>query len=154
MSVPVGIFSGQWASLPAQLAQLTDFHPSRVSPAQPGPTSVEIHPQPTLSAFPSSSGRRRRRGGGDPTASFLAGGLPWLLSSHHLPRELSRQNAIGCNCGSSRPDVHPEATRKLKNKQQISMALSNGGSTESLVATSETLDNMKWKYARSVGGGN
>uniref|UniRef100_A0A0E0ER97 Uncharacterized protein n=1 Tax=Oryza meridionalis TaxID=40149 RepID=A0A0E0ER97_9ORYZ len=135
MSVPVGIFSGQWASLPAQLAQLTDFHPSRVSPAQPGPTSVEIHPQPTLSAFPSSSGRRRRRGGGDPTASFLAGGLPWLLSSHHLPRELSRQNAIGCNCGSSRPDVHPEATRKLKNKQQLAKC-------------------RKWKYARSVGGGN
>lgn len=31
----------------------------------------------------SSSGRRR--GGGDPTASFLAWGLPLLRSSHHLP---------------------------------------------------------------------
>uniref|UniRef100_A0A0E0II60 Uncharacterized protein n=1 Tax=Oryza nivara TaxID=4536 RepID=A0A0E0II60_ORYNI len=75
--------------------------------------------------FPCLRRRRRRRCrhrvcdfGRVPTPALLP-----PLATHFLDRprsQFSRKNAIVRNCGSSRPDVYPEATGKLKNKQQVS----------------------------------
>uniref|UniRef100_A0A0E0ERA6 Uncharacterized protein n=1 Tax=Oryza meridionalis TaxID=40149 RepID=A0A0E0ERA6_9ORYZ len=118
--------------------------------------------------FPCLRRRRRRRCrhrvcdfGRVPTPALLP-----PLATHFLdrPRSPLVPPAAGEAAATQLPLSSPEVSHGsvpaitcpaiYRASQKTSMALSNGGSTESSVATSETLDNMKWKYARSVGGGN